>query len=1129
MSVTVRRPFLKVTVDGIEVADRLSARCAYGYDMRVSEATVVCATKPAWARKWSVVRIEMASSVESSFAQRFEGYLVEFDYALFPRAVSLVCRGYLVKAEMTEQNDPDGESFADQSDEDQITALLEEVGLGGVAQNVAGTGRTLGTVAPDSFVWKQAESALSYVEKLDAVCLGYRTFDSMSGTIQRRLITAWPSAYPVATFTEGANIFSGSNQNTVLQIKNRIVCNGYGGATATAQQTSPFVPNSGYVTQTVGSPMVELADGDGSGPLGCDEVALWQLTELNRELYKVRFVTPHDDFVQPGDTIRVVSPDRLGVTANFWLQHVEVEVTEAGAFAQTFTGITGRGSDDDVDFNPHPDFAITVTEQEGVLSGGSTETLYVVRCQATVVSSNPITDYDWSSTGATPATGTGETFTTTYTSLASKSITLEVTDDTGLTGSITKAVPTTSQRAYVKRKLYAAATTHAEAWTGTGWNSQAGAATVVANGPVWGAAAAALRSSDDLATAPSSSTPFAGGATVTAAWIETDASATRVLAGASDGHLALSSDGGATWTVAATRPETGAILRCIVSRFNPSRWFALTAAGVYRSDNAGAGWVTLATAAGGETFRDMCLGSSRLFVVMSGGRLGLCIANSTVSTATFPAGPTDVIAITPDIRSDAAYCYDASGRTFYSTTAGGNAFTQRADLPGDGQPRGLWRDGEIRHLLYVASGTDGVYKTIDGFATTAGYRQLRAPGVDGAPGGTDYVMVGADAKLGSVADAAAEFVERGSNVDAAPTQIPGNGDVVATSCWNPLLAPFADGSKNDDPPAGWTTQAFDDSVPWTGFGGTSHAWAEPTTALTGGSTMRFDGAWDLWPTANAQGHHEWSIFRHRFTVPAGTYSRGLLEIGGTEVAEVHLNGTQLGLTSFGGSYAQYLLSGPELALVDADGSTENVLALRGVAAANAPTASAPKLAWKLTLSTDSRQVSMLVADDRRSLVVVSSGEAAASSGSGGLGSWNAPPSVGETVVAQAPGPASGGGSTPVAIDWPTGNTIALDGTVYLTQVGYRQLFFLPSGVASAATLTVKCRGGVQAYVNGALVGSTAAPGSPATHTETYDDDVLAALRMGEANTVAVRVFDAGAATSALYWVSYQLEVTFHDG
>src|SRR6185437_10176362 len=98
--------------------------------------------------------------------------------------------------------------------------------------------------------------------------------------------------------------------------------------------------------------------------------------------------------------------------------------------------------------------------------------------------------------------------------------------------------------------------------------------------------------------------------------------------------------------------------------------------------------------------------------------------------------PTTIEAVTADIRADRFYGYDQAGNTYGHVNAGDTALEATAALTlggGTVQPRGLWRDGTARGLLYSAAGTGGARKSLDGFGSAGGSKQLRKPGVGNSP------------------------------------------------------------------------------------------------------------------------------------------------------------------------------------------------------------------------------------------------------------------------------------------------------------------------------------------------------------------------------------------------------------
>jgi hypothetical protein len=215
------------------------------------------------------------------------------------------------------------------------------------------------------------------------------------------------------------------------------------------------------------------------------------------------------------------------------------------------------------------------------------------------------------------------------------------------------------------------------------------------------------------------------------------------------------------WTVV-DGPDGNPVLKCVINRYSVSQWFVLTIAGLYDSVDGGATWSTLLAAEEGETFRDVCFSHTRgWIVVMSGGRLAVAIGGVAQTFPVLDPVVSDVVAVAPDITEDRFYCYDASGRTFYTEVDGGTEFVQGADLPAACvvQARGLWRDGAIRGLLYIAGGTGGAWKSLDGFGSSGAYFKIREPGVGNCPANADFRQIGADGLLvGAVPVAPANLV-----------------------------------------------------------------------------------------------------------------------------------------------------------------------------------------------------------------------------------------------------------------------------------------------------------------------------------------------------------------------------------
>lgn len=890
MTVTARRNSVRVTLDGVEVQGVLGGRWSHDYEQRTAECEVIVQEEPTHARYWQEMQLAASGTQTIAPPTRFSGFHVKVPKGYFPMRSRLVGRGPLVKTEVYEQTAEDGVSMvgdgAGATDEAQARSILTTVGLGPYfdTTSVGGTGAVLGTILPDEYVWRFRETAQAYLERLDYISWAslrqFRTFEWLSGLIVRQQVTLIPATSSVATFTEGVDFFLPTDyEPDILGSKNvvSVVGGQEQGLSEPVSYTTPTIANpvlpSGFVQSLgISSPMIEqeldadvAAEGVG---ISCETIGTGARHEHNGELLAITFETWRDDYIGPGQTITVHIP-KFGSKVDTLLMTVKRIEGRFFPFRQRITAVRRLGTTAPTSTNigPRADFTMLV-EVETVIVAGAETTLYVIHAESTSLGmSAAIASSAWSASGSgLPAAGTQSTFTTSYTTApaGSTSITLTVTDANGLTGTRTRTIPTDAQQTYNRRELIAAGTARAEYLTAAGvWNTDAEdsaqGVTVAGNGPIWGAGTDAMRSTDDLATSAAETAVFTSpSATVSAIWMEIDVSGTDtwVLAGASDGRIAISYDSGATWTVLAG-PEPGeAVLRVVINRFAAGQWSVLTANGLYRADDYGVTWVTELTAAGAEVFRDLVLSHTRGMVVMSGGRLAV---DRNGNGQTFAGtDPTDVIAVTADIGEDRFYAYDSAGNTWYTGTDGGTEFSAGAALPGGGVARGLWRDGRLRELLYFAAGTDGAYKSLDGFRSADGYHQLRAPGVGTSPAAADYRQIGAAGLLSVVP------IGETTIVSAA-----GTGKV------------FRLGAE----PSGWHQPGFDDSA-WAPTVATSTVYSAPWTTPAGATWVS--------ETAGSRPSLEEFLLRHEFTLGANAITASPLQINADNmVTGIWINGVYI--------------------------------------------------------------------------------------------------------------------------------------------------------------------------------------------------------------------------------------------
>jgi hypothetical protein len=362
MAAIYRQPYLQVTVNGTPLTDVLSADVRLGLNVRVAAATVEVTSLPAGIVPWDDIVITMGAS-SATAAVRFTGYFVAAANRLYPKSTTLTCAGKLVLAERYEnatQIDMSN-AGAGATDEVLISTVLYYCNLAGVwtpadaptaMTGIGGTSKTLGTVAKErAFSWYAGASGIAFIDLLDGICLGYRTYDTFDGTIKRTQVTTIPASAESATFTEHVDILAATETTTILQASNRVVVSGfpglYGNApiSYTASGGNPYLVIDDvqqYVTSNLGSATIEKQNtADAGDGLSCEEVANWLLDERNRYREIIELTTPRDDVIEPGDTIAIAAPTRLGLSRRFWVEGVTMRIDAAGSFTQSFTCMAG--------------------------------------------------------------------------------------------------------------------------------------------------------------------------------------------------------------------------------------------------------------------------------------------------------------------------------------------------------------------------------------------------------------------------------------------------------------------------------------------------------------------------------------------------------------------------------------------------------------------------------------------------------------------------------------------------------------------------------------------------------------------------------------------------------------------
>lgn len=359
---TVRTPYLQVKSNGTALSSSYvrSATCSMGYDQQIMEATVVVKDASALPARGAWITVKMGAS-SGTATIRFAGYLVEYDYSLWPYSVSLLCKGPLIKAQQYNNPTPNGTDLTNsgvgKTDQAMITQILTACGVvtgSNYTVSIGGTGRVLGKVATKYYKWYHNDDGLSAIQNLDQICLGYRLFESIDGsgnlTVTRLQVSILPSGGSTWSFTEGTDIYEATHQDTILNSYNSFLVAGFNPDKAQANATTYTHTYATALPWTqlwsLSSSLIEYAntaDRPSGEGMSCQEVAEWANTEYNSglSLHKIPFTTPRDDLVLPGQIFDVSSTHLNWVGGQLWVQNVVNEITEANVYSQRIVGITG--------------------------------------------------------------------------------------------------------------------------------------------------------------------------------------------------------------------------------------------------------------------------------------------------------------------------------------------------------------------------------------------------------------------------------------------------------------------------------------------------------------------------------------------------------------------------------------------------------------------------------------------------------------------------------------------------------------------------------------------------------------------------------------------------------------------
>jgi hypothetical protein len=373
-----------VWANGVDISNRVvRATTKFGVNQRMAEAHIDLTELPSGVDFWQTLRVEagLVSTGGDTYGQtlRFDGYIYDIAWDLYPDTVRLDCRGPLILADVKKSiideewlygqglappeikfwpaGEPMWFDFRNSpptpwGDAEMIAYVLEKCGLSSRIGTILGTAYTLGSVSLNwnQFVWRRRQSGLEFIDTLDQVCLGLKTFEALrSGahTIERAQITPLaPFDSTSWTFWEGRDLFEGSTMDRNNRLtRNRVIVEGWDlGNVRISWMKSKDMPDPGppgvdFMTEYVSSPLIAVGpSGNPALGISAEDVATWKLEELGQIYLEGRFITWRDEPLSAGQRIYLVAP-RLSLPEpgqEVWVVSAEMALDcQAAEFTQT--------------------------------------------------------------------------------------------------------------------------------------------------------------------------------------------------------------------------------------------------------------------------------------------------------------------------------------------------------------------------------------------------------------------------------------------------------------------------------------------------------------------------------------------------------------------------------------------------------------------------------------------------------------------------------------------------------------------------------------------------------------------------------------------------------------------------
>lgn len=389
MTTRFDRIVFQAIAGGIDISERVvEASISFDLSRRISECTLKLTEWPTGVEFWDDLDIycgltsrtpsDAIDPATNGALHRFTGYVWDPSFDLFPSSRTMQGRGPLILAErqrvpFDEEMDIVSKSWGEQyftaagidmsanpdtaatwRGQDMIEWVLTKSGLASkISTPLGGTAHVLGLTAFDQFVWRRQESALEFVEKIDKIGLGFRTYElppcsapSATRPIVRTCISMIPNVGGVkATFWEGRDLFAGASlTRSPSLIRNCVRVSGFnpGDYTFPAVEYGAHpVPPPGIVnpldTESFESSLLEVDEPDGTYEgVSCREVARWLLEERRHDWWEITCSTWRDDAIGAGESVYVNSPRMIGNSTGqaWWVQSVTIRVGPGAKFRQ---------------------------------------------------------------------------------------------------------------------------------------------------------------------------------------------------------------------------------------------------------------------------------------------------------------------------------------------------------------------------------------------------------------------------------------------------------------------------------------------------------------------------------------------------------------------------------------------------------------------------------------------------------------------------------------------------------------------------------------------------------------------------------------------------------------------------